>query len=86
MFWKIVAFCGDDSGLRASGYLMDQSHLIRDIPEEFAFGAFKTYQVSIARIARDAQLDLAALEQADVLRSFESLAVTPIARFADMVF
>ncbi len=43
-FWKIVAFLEPDSlKLRSSGYILDQSHLIVDMPEEFSFGAFKTF-------------------------------------------
>lgn len=87
-FWKIVAFLNqEDNKLRASGYLMDQTHLISEVAEEFIFGAYKTYQVSIAKIARDTQLDFGSLIAADVLGHTESLAgLTPITRFEDIIF
>jgi endonuclease G len=86
-FWKIVVFREGGGGpLRASGYLMDQSHFIIDMPEEFAFGAYKTYQVALNRIATSAALDIGDLMEADVLHRQESFALTPISRFEDVVF
>ncbi len=85
-FWKIVAFTDADTGeLRASGYLLDQSHLVVDVPDEFAFGAFKTFQVSIGLIAALTQIDFGSLERADVLSQFESLQSLPIASVEDII-
>ncbi len=88
-FWKIVAFKDATSGaLRASGYALDQSHLMNEITEEFAFGAFGTFQISIASIADSTGLDLSTLRAADVLNrdGSESFAIIPINRLSQMRF
>ncbi len=86
-FWKIVAFNDRDTNrLRASGYLMDQSHLIADMPEEFSFGAYKTYQVSIGKIQSLTNLDLQTLIDADVLNKNESFGLMPLTSFEDIQF
>jgi len=59
-YWKIVAWVDRDGGLRASGYMQTQRDMLDDIRER-AFGDYKTYRVPIARIAREARLDLDAL-------------------------
>jgi endonuclease G len=85
-FWKIVAFLDEHSQeLRSTGYLLDQSHLIIDVPEEFAFGAFKTFQVSVDLIARLTTLNLDKLVAADVLATFESSQNLPLTSLNDIV-
>ena len=85
-FWKVVAFTDADSGeLRASGYLLDQSHLVADIPEEFAFGAFKTFQVSVSLIAALTGIHFGPLVDADVLSTFESVQSLPLSRVEDII-
>lgn len=90
-FWKVVAFVGaggsDHEGeLRASGYLMDQSHLIEDMPTEFAFGAFRTYQVSIARLVGQGVPLPGELVAADVLGPAEALGAIPLTSPEDARF
>ncbi|MEO9932807.1 DNA/RNA non-specific endonuclease [Rhodopirellula bahusiensis] len=85
-FWKIVAFKDKETGeLRSSGYILDQSHLIVDVPEEFAFGAFKTFQVSVDLIARLTTIKMDELVAADVLSSFESVQKLPLTGLHDIV-
>ena len=76
-FWKIAAWVDtDDNQLRASGYILDQTPELASLPLRTAealaagqtppLGPFRTYQVPIADITRDAHLELGVLEGADV--------------------
>jgi endonuclease G, mitochondrial len=69
-FWKVVAIVKDDGTLSATAYLQTQKNLIDNL--EFAFGAYKTYQVPVSRIERITQLDFGPLRSADPLGTFES--------------
>ena len=56
-FWKIVAVVDADSGtLSVTGYVLTQGDLIRDLTQEFVYGAFMTYQVPVALIGQMAGL------------------------------
>ena len=84
-FWKVVAFVSPDDGtLRAYGFVLDQSHLVRDVQDRVTFGATKTYQLPIAAIASRTGLDLTALEGADALRNVDRTGTRPIAQFGDI--
>lgn len=85
-FWKIVAFVAgtDHPELRACGFLLDQSHLVRDIQDSFAFGAPKTYQLPIARIGARTSLDLRCLQAADTLTAGDHAVARPIAHFSEV--
>ncbi len=53
-FWKVVAMTKSDGTLSATGYLLSQAALLDEFlagPEEFSFGAYRTYQVPVRRIA-----------------------------------
>jgi len=67
-FWKVVVMI--DAGqrrLHATGYILGQGELIRDITEGFLFEDFRTYQVRIADIQRRTRLNFGSLVQADPL-------------------
>ena len=65
-FWKVVVMVDvDRNKLHATGYVLGQGELIRDITEGFVFGEFGTYQVRIADIQRATGLDFGALTSAD---------------------
>ncbi len=79
-FWKVAAWRGDDGGLAATGYLLDQSDLLAAFlatvearPEgdgahpraEPDLGAYRTFQVAIADLADLTGLDLGPLPDAD---------------------
>ncbi len=88
-FWKIVSFVearGNDRILRSCGFLLDQSHWVRDVQETFAFNAFKTYQLPIREIARRTGLDLGMLAGADVLAARGESGQRPISQFSDIAF
>ncbi|WP_395103856.1 DNA/RNA non-specific endonuclease [Actinomadura sp. SCN-SB] len=77
-FWKVVAMAKQD-GLSVTGYLLSQSSLIADLPteESFSYGAYRTYQVPVRRIAELTGLGLDTHIQADPL---ERLETTPLPR------
>ena len=66
-FWKVVVALDDDQHLRATGYVLSQGRLIEDITEAFAYGQYRTYQVTVAAIQTATGLDFGALVDADPL-------------------
>jgi endonuclease G len=70
-FWKIAVIVDADTGkLSATGYVLSQGRMIRDLVEAaFVFGQFKTYQVQIARIEQATGLDFGKLRDFDPLGS-----------------
>jgi DNA/RNA endonuclease G (NUC1) len=97
-FWKVAVIVREDSGaLSATGYLLSQRDMITGF--EFVFGQFKTYQVTIRKIAELTGLDFGQLPEFDPKArvrqrprpdgGFESVAepeVTEIKRPGDLVF
>jgi len=88
-FWKVAAWQGPD-GLAAAGFLLDQSDLV-DLSEGLRaappLGGFRTFQVSVAEIARLTGIDLGPLTDADVLprRTARPTDRIPLATPADIV-
>ncbi|MFB9646006.1 DNA/RNA non-specific endonuclease [Microbacterium terregens] len=73
-FWKVAAWAESgadgDPALAASGFVLDQSSLIRLDDRALVvarLGSFRTFQVPIADIAQLAAVDLGALVAADVM-------------------
>ncbi|UHD16367.1 DNA/RNA non-specific endonuclease [Thiocapsa bogorovii] len=66
-FWKIAVMVNADTGkLSATGYVLTQGRMIRDLTEAaFVLGKYETYQVQIARIEDAAGLDFGALRDSD---------------------
>ena len=48
-FWKIVAIAKSAALLSATGYLLSQARLSRDL-EAFTYGAYRTFQVPVHQI------------------------------------
>ena len=74
-FWKVVAMIKSDGTLSVTGYLLSQAALLDDFltgPEEFSFGAYRTYQVPVRRIAATTGLDFTPHIEADPLEHIES--------------
>ncbi|HEU5032976.1 MAG TPA: DNA/RNA non-specific endonuclease [Spirillospora sp.] len=78
-FWKVVSMVTGSGRLSATAYLLSQSSLIADLPtvESFSYGAYRTYQVPVRRIADLTGLGLDACVRADPL---ERLEATPAPR------
>jgi endonuclease G len=78
-YWKVVAMVKHDGALSATGYLLSQAALLDDLPgkEEFSYGAYRTFQVPVRRIAELTGLVLDPHVAADPL---ERLEATPLPR------
>lgn len=75
-FWKVVAFLSDDLKPSATAYMIDQSRELGSL--EAAFGRFKTYQRSIARIEELTDLDFGDLKNYDGFTNEERASGTRI--------
>jgi endonuclease G, mitochondrial len=73
-FWKIAAMVKNDGQLSVTGYLLSQTALLDDVlgREEFSFGAYRTFQVPVQRIADLTGLQLADFVAADPLERLEA--------------
>jgi endonuclease G len=68
-FWKVVTMVREDGRLHATAYLLTQADLLTDF--EFAFGAFKTFQVPVTRIEGLTQFSFGRLPDFDPLAGIE---------------
>ncbi|WP_103335878.1 DNA/RNA non-specific endonuclease [Amycolatopsis sp. CA-126428] len=73
-FWKVVAMVKSGGALSATAYLLSQEELIHGLEAavEFDYGAYRTYQVPVRRIAELTGLSFGDLEAADPLAGLES--------------
>ena len=62
-FWKVAVMVRDDGKLSATAYLLSQEDMIQGL--EFAYGEFRTYQVSVALIEKKTGLDFGKLRSCD---------------------
>lgn len=71
-FWKVVSVVKQDGTLSSTAYLLSQEALLDEFkmsPAEFTFGAYRTYQVPVRRIADVTGLDLDIHVAADPLEA-----------------
>jgi endonuclease G len=66
-FWKVVVMVKADGTLSATAYLQTQKNLIENL--EFAYGAYKTYQVPISHIEKLTDLQFGELRTHDPIDS-----------------
>jgi endonuclease G len=73
-FWKVVAMFKRSGALSVTGYLLSQASLIDGIEakEEFSYGAYRTFQVPVRRIAALTDLGLDPHIAADPLERLEA--------------
>ena len=80
-YWKIVAMVRTDGKPSVTAYLLSQSALLDEyrtertpgaLPESFSYGAYRTFQVPVRRIADLSGLDLASYIAADPLERLET--------------
>ncbi|GGG64408.1 hypothetical protein GCM10011374_30020 [Kocuria dechangensis] len=79
-FYKLVAMVTTTNRLSVTAYLLSQEALLEEFttaPEEFSFGAYRTFQVPVRRIAALTGLELPAHIAADPL---DRLAATALPR------
>jgi len=74
-FWKVVAMVKQDGEPSVTGYLLSQAALLDDLPsdEAFSYGAYRTFQVPVRRIAALSGLGLMPHIAADPMERFEAL-------------
>jgi endonuclease G len=80
-YWKVVAMVRKDGKPSATAYLLSQEALLDEfrtermpgvLPESFSYGAYRTFQVPVRRVAGLTGLDLAPYVAADPLERFET--------------
>lgn len=82
-FWKVVALVNEETGnLSVTGYIVSQRDFMDDL--EFAFGEFKTYQVPLATVEEQTDLDFGELKEFDPLAKLETFSVRPLSMLAEI--
>ncbi len=81
-FWKVVAMVSEGGTLSATAYLQTQKNLVSDL--EFAYGAYKTYQVPVSTIESLTGLSFGTLPTHDPLARIESSSGRLIERSEDL--
>ena len=78
-FWKVAIMVKANGQLSATAYLLSQESLLEGLEteREFSYGAYRTYQVQIARIAGLTGLSFGSLENFDPLPSGLEAATAP---------
>jgi len=74
-FWKVVVMVKESGDLSATAYLLSQAELIAGLevmPEEFSYGAYRTFQVAVRKIEDKTQLSFGTLADADPLARLEA--------------
>jgi endonuclease G len=80
-YWKIVAMVRQDGTPSVTGYLLSQESLLDEfrterlpgkLPESFSYGAYRTFQVPVRRLATLTGLDLTPYIAADPLARLET--------------
>jgi endonuclease G, mitochondrial len=73
-FWKVVGMVTTAGALSVTGYLLSQAALLDDFKteEEFSYGAYRTFQVPVRRIAELTGLGLDSHIAADPLERHEA--------------
>ena len=81
-FWKVAVMVRRRDGRRsATGYLVSQAELLRaarleeavEIPKDFNYGAYRTFQVPVAQVERLTRLDFGTLAADDPLAGQEAV-------------
>ena len=98
-FWKVVAMAKKDGQLSATAYLLSQEALIKQNleeelapaapPEEFSYGAYKTFQVPVTQVESLTGLSFGPLSGFDPLATapLESMELTrPLDSHEQIVF
>ncbi len=70
-FWKVVAMARRDGTLSATGYLLSQAQLVGGLEAaaagEFSYGAYRTFQVPVAKVEELTGLSFGTMAAADPL-------------------
>lgn len=80
-FWKVVVMLKNTGELSTTAYLLSQEELIKGlelVPEEFSYGAYRTYQVPIRQVEGLTGLSFGPLADSDPLERQEIAAYRTI--------
>lgn len=80
-FWKVVVIRKPGRKLSATAYLQTQKNLLEDL--EFAYGAYRTYQVPVTQIEAITGLDFGVLRTHDPLALIESTTPARVIGYAN---
>ena len=69
-YWKVVVMDKEEGGLSATAYIQTQRNHIDNL--EFAYGAYKTYQVPVTQVEELTELDFGNLRDCDPMADKES--------------
>ncbi len=84
-YWKVVVNVQSDGKLSATGYVLSQGQFLGDI--EFAFGAYRTFQVTIRKIEEITGLSFGTLQDSDPIGHTEGFqSVIEIESFERIIF
>jgi endonuclease G len=86
-FWKVVAMVKESGDLSATAYLLSQAELIAGLevmPEEFSYGAYRTYQVPVRKVEERTRLSFGTLADFDPLAGLEADRADEIRDFAEI--
>ncbi|WP_226437777.1 DNA/RNA non-specific endonuclease [Rhodococcus yananensis] len=96
-FWKVVAMVRRDGSPSATAYLLSQEAMLDEFragPEDFSFGAYRTYQVPVRRVADITGLGLRPyiaadplerIDESESVRSGAGLSARELLRPQDMI-
>jgi endonuclease G len=83
-YWKVVAMVNDETDqLSVTAYVVSQRDFMDDL--EFAFGPFMTYQVPVATIEEQTDLDFGGLKDFDPITRTEGSPIRPLHALTDIV-
>ena len=78
-YWKVVCLVTSQKRPSVTAYKISQANLLDD-GLEFVFGKYKTYQISVAKVEKDAHLDFGGLKDYDGFSNQEAVSGADYAR------
>ncbi|HEX2195447.1 MAG TPA: DNA/RNA non-specific endonuclease [Actinomycetota bacterium] len=87
-YWKVVVMVKANGELSATGYLLSQEELIQGLevaPEEFEYGDYETFGVTVAEIQTRTGLDFGTLVDADPRAALEATAAVSVVERYDQI-
>ena len=82
-FWKLATIIKTDGSISSTAYLQTQKQLIENL--KFAFGEYKTYQVSITKIESLTKLNFGYLRDFDPLSKRKAIPINIINNESDII-
>jgi endonuclease G, mitochondrial len=74
-YWKVVAMRKTDGTLAVAAYVLSQGELLKAPPEEFVFGEYKTFQLSLSELEERTGLNFGELRDHDSFARLRAVGV-----------